>query len=164
MVYTLYNDLGFKNVYGFDASNSGIEVARKNFPELAQNFFIHNAYESELPANVPQRYNLIISMEVLEHLYAPRNYLMNAYHWLESGGYLILTTPYHGYLKNIAISLFGFFDRHFNPLWEGGHIKFFSKHTIIKLLRETGFSVIKFKGVGRLPLLWKSMIVVAKKP
>jgi hypothetical protein len=38
---------------------------------------------------------------------------------------LIITTPYHGYLKNIALSVSVKFDHHVNPLWDGGHIKFF---------------------------------------
>jgi len=64
-------------------------------------------------------------VEVIEHLYSPKTYLANIYNWLKDDGYLILTTPYHGYLKNLAIALFNKFDNHFNPLWEGGHIKFF---------------------------------------
>jgi hypothetical protein len=31
------------------------------------------------------------------------------------------------------------------------------------LLNESGFRVVRFIGAGRLPFLWKSMIVVAQK-
>ncbi|MDI6889645.1 MAG: class I SAM-dependent methyltransferase [Thermodesulfovibrionales bacterium] len=163
LVYTLYNHFGFKSVYGFDASKSGIELAKRSFPELAENFFIHNAYESKLPSNVSQKYDLIISMEVIEHLYDPEKYLRNIYMWLKENGYLIITTPYHGYLKNVLIALLNKFDRHFEPLWEGGHIKFFSKNTLYKLLEETGIKPMKFYGAGRLPFLWKAMIVIGSK-
>ena len=74
-----------------------------------------------------------------------------------------MTTPYHGYLKNLAISVIGGWDRHADPLWDGGHIKFFSRRTITRLLNEAGFRVVSFNGVGRLHYLWKSMVVVAVK-
>jgi len=31
---------------------------------------------------------------------------------IQPGGHIILTTPYHGYLKNLLISLLGMWDRH----------------------------------------------------
>jgi 2-polyprenyl-3-methyl-5-hydroxy-6-metoxy-1,4-benzoquinol methylase len=163
LVHTIHNELGFKNIYGFDASKSGIEVAKKNFPEIAENFFIHNVYEVKLPDYIPQRFDLVISMEVIEHLYSPKDYLANINQWLKNDGYLILTTPYHGYVKNLAISLLNKWDKHHTVNWEGGHIKFFSKNTLQRLLHKTGFLLVKFHGKGRLPFLWKSMIIVAQK-
>ena len=62
-MHTLYNDLGLKNVYGFDASKSEIDLAKRSFSELAENFFIHNAYNHELPPEVPQKSDLIISAD-----------------------------------------------------------------------------------------------------
>jgi len=162
LVHTLYN-IGFNNIYGFDASKSGIDLAKKSFPELSNNFFIYNAYEPKLPTEIPEKFDVIISMKVIEHLYSPKTYLANIYNWLEDDGYLILTTPYHGYLKNLAIALLNKFDNHFNPLWEGGHIKFFSKHTLFTILKDSGFIPIKFSGCGRIPYLYKSMVVVCKK-
>ncbi len=93
--------LGYKNVYGFDISESGISLAKKSFPRLMNNFFIHNAYDENLPDTVPQQYELIISMEVIEHLFDPKKYLCNIKKWLVPNGYFILTTPYHGFFKNL---------------------------------------------------------------
>lgn len=155
---------GFKKIYGFDASESGIKIAKRNFLEIEDRFVIHNAYEKKLPDTIPEgNYDLILSVEVIEHLYSPHVYLQNIHQWLKKGGYLILTTPYHGYLKNIAISLFNKFDKHFNPLWEGGHIKFFTKKTLYALLRNSGFIPEKFIGIGRVSFLWKCMMILAKK-
>jgi hypothetical protein len=53
-------------------------------------------------------------------------------------------------------------DFHFTALWEGGHIKFWSRKTITQLLEEFGFQVIGFHGCGRVPYLWKSMLIHAK--
>jgi hypothetical protein len=54
-------------------------------------------------------------------------------------------------------------DHHHSPLWRGGHIKFWSEKTLTQLLSRNGFKVIGFYGVGRVPYLLKSMILVSQK-
>ena len=76
----------------------------------------------------------------------------------------IISTPYHGYLKNLMLALSGRLDAHFTALWDGGHIKFWSERTMRILLEGAGFEKIVFRGAGRIPLLAKSMIVTAMKP
>ena len=76
----------------------------------------------------------------------------------------IISTPYHGYWKNLALALSGRMDAHFTALWDHGHIKFWSRRTLGDLLREAGFVDIRFWRVGRVPALAKSMIVMARKP
>jgi len=75
---------------------------------------------------------------------------------------LIVSTPYHGYLKNLALAVTGKLDAHFTALWDGGHIKFFSRSTLEQMLREEGFDVQAFVGAGRWPFLWKSMLMKAR--
>ena len=67
-----------------------------------------------------------------------------------------------GYL-NILICLLNRFDNHFDPLWDGSHIEFWSSKTLSRLLIEAGFCNIRFRGAGRLPFLWKSMVIAAEK-
>ena len=74
----------------------------------------------------------------------------------------MISTPYHGYLKNLALSILDKWDKHHTVLWHGGHIKFWSRKTLTLLLQENGFNVIAFHGIGRLPYLLKSMILVAR--
>ena len=75
---------------------------------------------------------------------------------------MIISTPYHGYIKNLALAVTGKLDDHFTALWDGGHIKFWSVKTLSRLLEEHGFLVVEFKGSGRTPYLWKSMLLRAK--
>lgn len=154
---------GYKNIYGFDASESGIRLVRGSFPGIRERVEVHNAYDENLPPAFAQGgYSLVFSIEVVEHLYDPRKYLENIVRWLKKGGLLVMSTPYHGYLKNLAIALAGGFDRHVSPLWDGGHIKFWSKCTLYKLMEESGIEPLRFYGSGRLPFLWKSMVVVGR--
>lgn len=148
-------------VTGCDASEMGIAQARQNFRD--GKFFVASVYE-DLPSLFGSEYDIVLSSEVIEHLYAPRALLKNTFELLKPGGHFILTTPYHGYLKNLALALSGKMDKHFTVLWDGGHIKFWSYRSLAQLLSEAGFRKFTFQGAGRLPFLWKSMVVTAQKP
>ena len=142
-----------------DLSESGTEIARVTHPNVS--FRKVSVYE-DLSGIWGRPFDAVIALEVVEHLYDPRQFLRRVAACLGKEGTLILSTPYHGYLKNVALAVSGGFDRHFDPLWDGGHIKFWSKATLGRLLTEAGFRVERWEGTGRLPLLWKSMIVVAR--
>jgi 2-polyprenyl-3-methyl-5-hydroxy-6-metoxy-1,4-benzoquinol methylase len=150
------------NIYGTDASITGIRVAQQSQPDR---FYLQDINSGELPNELRDFYfDTIISTEVIEHLYNPRTYVQFCKQVLmkNGGGELIISCPYHGYLKNLVMALAGKFDNHFTVLWDGGHIKFWSKKTLTQLLEEFGFEVIDFKGAGRFPYLWKSMFIKAR--
>ena len=105
---------------------------------------------------------MVLSLEVVEHVYFPRQYAATVFSLLQEGGTAILSTPYHGYWKNLAMALSGKLDKHFTALWDHGHIKFWSMNTLTTLLEEAGFRDIRFERVGRVPVLAKSMIAVAR--
>ena len=106
---------------------------------------------------------MAIATEVVEHLFHPRELLRLAHNKLREGGLLVLSTPYHGWLKNVAISVLNKWDWHHTVFWDGGHIKFWSRATLGKLLEEEGFDVVGFHGCGRAPYLWASMVMAGKK-
>ncbi|WP_433964978.1 class I SAM-dependent methyltransferase [Tunturiibacter gelidiferens] len=159
---SLYRDRGWI-LYGTDFSPTGIEVARSNYPDI--DFILGNSETSAADLlNQVGLVDLIISTEVIEHLYNPKAFLRTAYDVLRPGGAMVITTPYHGYLKNLAIALTGQMDKHYTVLWDHGHIKFWSAKTLSKAISDTGFESVRFKGAGRFPYLWKSMALVCKKP
>jgi 2-polyprenyl-3-methyl-5-hydroxy-6-metoxy-1,4-benzoquinol methylase len=147
------------DVTALDTSKSGIAVARATHSEI--NFYVASAYD-DLCRFVPDC-DVVLSVEVIEHLADPRRFLENAFITLKPGGCIILTTPYHGYFKNLALSLTNRWDAHFGVHWLGGHIKFFSEHSLSAMLRAVGFTDIRFTNAGRVPYLWKSMVCWAKK-
>jgi 2-polyprenyl-3-methyl-5-hydroxy-6-metoxy-1,4-benzoquinol methylase len=146
---------------GFDASNSGVEHARQAFPGIR--FEVASAYE-DLRARFRDPFDACIAVEVIEHLYDPRTFVRRLFDVIRPGGWMILTTPYHGYLKNLSLAATGKMDAHYTALWDGGHIKFWSRATLTRLVEESGLHVFHFEGAGRIPLLWKSMILTARRP
>jgi 2-polyprenyl-3-methyl-5-hydroxy-6-metoxy-1,4-benzoquinol methylase len=147
---------------GVDLSESGIRAANSAAIERAR--FSHESIDAQLPQRVGMTdpFDLVLSNDVIEHLYRPADLLEAARGMLAPGGALLIATPYHGYLKNFAIVALGKADQHFNPLWDGGHIKFFSPETLTQLLEKSGFTVEGFRYVGRFYAFWKSMICIAR--
>ncbi|MEO8886325.1 MAG: methyltransferase domain-containing protein [Mucilaginibacter sp.] len=147
------------NAYGTDASEKGIAIAKQINPDR---FFVQDLSTGKLPEQLQQlNFDTIISTEVIEHLYDPLEFVAFCKTILNGKGQLILSTPYHGYLKNLVISIFNKWDTHITPLWVGGHIKFWSRATLSLLLTNAGFTVTDFKGTGRIPYFWKSMLIKA---
>jgi 2-polyprenyl-6-hydroxyphenyl methylase/3-demethylubiquinone-9 3-methyltransferase len=153
--------LGHK-VVGLDLSEQGIAVARRTYP--AGRFELLAADADVLRNLNEPPFDLVVSTEVVEHLYDPRSYARGCFAALKPGGRFICTTPYHGYLKNLVLALAGKWDHHANPLWDGGHIKLWSRTTLTRLLTETGFRNPQFRGAGRVPWIWMTMVMAADKP
>ena len=150
---------GFQ-VSGIDPSEEGIAQAKAAYPGL--DLRSGSAYD-DLAADFGT-FPAVISLEVVEHLYYPRTYAAAIYDLLEPGGIAVISTPYHSYFKNLVLALTGQMDQHFTALVDHMHIKFWSTKTLTTLLVEAGLDVIEFKRVGRLPVLAKSMIAVARRP
>ncbi|MEH2374711.1 class I SAM-dependent methyltransferase [Nostoc sp.] len=142
-------------VVGIEESESGVKLANQTFPNCR---FIEGTIYNLPYAQLGEKFDIVIAAEVIEHLFYPKELLRNAKKCLKQNGRLIITTPYHGYLKNLMLAVSGKMDKHFTTLWDGGHIKFFSVATMTALLETEDYTNIKFKFAGRFPYLWKSML------
>lgn len=147
-------------VTGVEPSDSGLSIARRRVPECR---FEKGTGYDDLAKEYGQ-YPLVICMEVLEHCYYVHSLAKTFYDLIEPGGVGILTTPYHGYWKNLALSVTNHWDDHLKPLIDGGHIKFFSRNTLSSLLVDAGFTDLTFKTIGRIPPFAMSHFVICRKP
>lgn len=155
-------DAGYQ-MRGLDMSESGIELASARGIGSFTRASIYDDLTS--PFAGVASFDAIVCIEVIEHLYSPRIFVRLAFDALRPGGLLILTTPYWGYLKNVALALTNRIDGSLTALWDGGHIKHWSRKTLSSLLAEQSFEVIGFSGAGRpVPYLWNGMVMVARKP
>lgn len=146
-------------VSGVDPSETGIAAANAAHPSI--NLKVGSAYD---PLHETfGSFSLLTSLEVVEHVYAPRDYAKCVYNLLSPGGYALISTPYHGYCKNLALALTGKMDKHFTALWDHGHIKFWSPKTLTQLLTEAGLTVERIDRVGRIPQLAKTMLAIVRR-
>ena len=148
------------DVCGVDSSRTGVAQARQTWPGIPS--FVGSAYD-DLSDSYGQ-WPAVVSLEVVEHVYAPRTFARSLFSLVVPGGVAILSTPYHGYMKNLALAVTGKWDQHFTALRDHGHIKFWSVRTLSALLAEAGFVEIRFRFAGRMPMLAKSMVAIARRP
>jgi len=154
------------DVYGLDASESGIAAAQKRG---VGTFVVSSLYEDLLHPFEATSFDAVIAVEVIEHLYSPRIFVKRARAALRPGGLLIITTPYWGYAKNILLAVTNRMDGSLTALWDGGHIKHWSRATLTQLMVEQGLEVVAFHGCGEgirayTPYLWSGMAMVFRKP
>jgi 2-polyprenyl-3-methyl-5-hydroxy-6-metoxy-1,4-benzoquinol methylase len=152
--------LGYE-VVGVDASETGLQIARQNYLNAT---FVQPFIDGMLCHNTGLgKFDLVVSSDVIEHLYYPADLVEAASTLLKPRGQLLIGTPYHGYLKNLVLSVTGKMDSHFSVLENGGHIKFFSVKTLSSLLTQHGFIDLHFTFYGRAPWLWMNMISHARR-
>jgi 2-polyprenyl-6-hydroxyphenyl methylase/3-demethylubiquinone-9 3-methyltransferase len=149
--------LGY-SVTAVDPSEDGIRLAKDSYPDIT--FDVGCAYDRL--AEKYGQFPVVVSLEVIEHIFYPRKYAATA-DLLAPGGSLIVSTPYHGYLKNVVLAVLNKWEKHMNPLWDYGHIKLWSRPTVGQLFNEVGLRETEFFRVGRIPQIAKSMILSFKK-
>lgn len=148
----------FNSVIGIDNSKSAIEQAKKDYNGKVD-FKLNNLENM----NFENKINCITLIEVIEHLYSPDNLLQKINDICDQNTKVIISTPFHGFIKNLMILCYGKFDQHFSPLWEHGHIKFFSKQTLREICERNNFKIEKIYYSGRFYPISKSMIFVLSK-
>ena len=153
-------------VLGSDASASAIRAAQERG---IGRFEQASLYDDLLAPFGHRDIAAIVSVEVIEHLYSPPTFVRRAHEALPDGGLLVITTSYWGRRKNVALAVTDRMDRSLTGLWEGGHIKHFSRRTLSQQMEENGFETIAFKGAGEtagqrhIPYLWSGMVMTFRK-
>ena len=153
------------DVYGSDMSRSGIAAAQQRG---IGTFLVASIYENLAEPFGLTHFDAIVCVEVIEHLYSPRTFARRANEALLPGGLVVISTPYWGYLKNIMLAVTDRMDRSLTPLWEGGHIKHWSRKTLTQLMTDAGFEVVGFEGCSEglrrhTPYLWNGMLMAFRK-
>lgn len=82
---------GQNNGFGIDISKKAIELAKKTYPQLK--FFIGNLESLQFPNN---KFGLVYSAYVLEHLEHPEKVIREALRVLKRNGVLIFVAPNYG--------------------------------------------------------------------
>ena len=154
----MLSNLGFQ-VVGVDPSANRIAQARQAYPELRLE--IGSCYDNL--ASCYGTFPLVVLLE-FEHCIDPRAFARTFLSLIAPNGIGILSTPFHGYLKNLTLSLANKWDSHHGVLWDGGHIKFFSIATLKALSRECGTEHIRFLRAGRILPLAKSTMAIIEHP
>lgn len=143
---------------GLDVSQAALDEAKRLLSEVE----LHKIEDGGKFPLVDDSVDFIFTSEVIEHVYDTENAAKELYRILKPGGRMLLTTPYHNFIKNLLILLSGKFDTHFDPV--GPHVRFFSKKTLWNLLEERGFKIENHGFYGRFWPISHSVYLSAVKP
>lgn len=117
----------FHNIMGVEASDALHERSEK------LGFNVYNGIFEEL--NIEQKFDVIVSFEVIEHIFNPKSVLSKIYNTLNDNGLLVMTFPnYNGFdiatLMNVSDSI------------DHEHLNYFNEKSITMLLEKIGFKEI----------------------
>jgi len=105
--------------------------------------------------------DVISSCHVIEHVSDPTSFIKKAHIVLKKGGKLILETPTY---DSFVFRVLGHRERSIRC---EGHLYFFTKKTLTRLVEENGFKVLKHEKVGRtltLDRLFYNLGIITGKP
>ena len=117
----------FKEVVGIEASDTLYETAKK------KGFSVYNGTFEEM--EIDELFDVIVSFEVIEHIFDPGEFLKKCYKNLKENGVLIMTFPnYNGFdistLREVSDSI------------SHTHLNYFNEKSISLLLEAAGYTDI----------------------
>jgi SAM-dependent methyltransferase len=125
-------------------------------------------------AEPTDRFDVAVSSRLIETFPNPDNLVRYAFNSLRGGGLIIIETPYHGYLKNLCLSLFNRWDRHLLSYrnWDPENVfdhdlatvRFWRPKSLKALLERHGFRVVKCAPSGGVPGFWAMVTIVGERP
>jgi SAM-dependent methyltransferase len=148
-------ELGYQ-VHGVDMAWAAIERARRRCPGAK----LYMGSLEEGLACEAESFGVVWCSEVLEHLFDVPHALREVNRVLEQDGLFLVSVPFHGLWKNLAIVVGGF-DRHFDVT--GPHIRFFTKRSLAGCLEAAGFDVLEWRLLGRVWPVPRSVFCAARK-
>jgi SAM-dependent methyltransferase len=139
---------------GLELAEAALTRARRNVPGADLRLV---APDGTLPLGHGEA-DLVWCSEVLEHVADTIGLLTEVRRVLRPGGRLLLTVPDHGRLKRTLIAL-AHFDAHFDP--QGQHLRFYTRRSLTRALRATGFADPRLSSLGGPPLLRHALVARA---
>lgn len=116
---------------GIDLNANAVRVARET---RQLEVYLGKVEEADFAEN---SFDAITMWDTLEHIHNPRGLLAKVHHILKPGGYLLVKVPS---LDSLGAKIFG-------EYWAGldapRHMTVFSRQTLARLLRETGFNATR---------------------
>lgn len=129
-------------VDGIDINEEALEEAKRSYRKV----FRRDLYRSKLEIDA-EKYDYIIFCDVLEHLPRPDLVLQDAKKYLKEDGEVIICLPNIARFEIRLDLLFGKFD--YSPgILSEDHLRFFTKKSAQKLIRECGYAVKKIVPTG----------------
>ncbi len=134
LIFKKFQEYGINNLIGIEPNKKAAEISRK-YAKIINGFFCEDSLEDIKKENKGNKFSIIISRHVLEHVPDPIGFLSCAKELLDKNGMLYIEVPYIDEALQLG-----------NPtiLWEE-HIHYFSSDHLEYIFSRSGFSVVEKK-------------------
>jgi len=141
----LKKTFSLQETWGIEPENNKemVSQAKKNL-----DYFINDYLTSDTKDLPSDHFDLIIFNDVLEHMYDPWEVLISTKKYLKDDGIIVISIPNIRH-KSILKQLIFHDDFQYKEegLLDITHIRFFTKKTIIKMLEECGYEILKIDSI-----------------
>ena len=133
------------DVIGLELSE---EFAKMAAP-FARRMVVGNVEQLDLDAQIPERFDVVLCGDVLEHLTAPEVVLSSLKRRLSENGFLVVSLPNvaHGSVR------LGLFEGRFSYVGEGlldaTHLRFFTFASMVELFNNAGYAISDLRRTRR---------------
>lgn len=131
-------------VVGQGCRVTGVEIDRDSAEHARpwlESLFVGNLEDPSWLDHVRGPYDVIVSADVIEHLRDPEPVLRQLVDMLADDGRIVLSVPNVGHAGIIAALLGGRFDYTPTGLLDETHLRFFTWHSLERLLNRVGLEV-----------------------
>jgi len=123
----------------------GVEIdpeAAKKAAKYINNVYVGSIEDPVLLKRLNKKYDVLLFMDVLEHVKDPLSVLVNTRRLLADNGYLIASVPNIANWRVRFGLLLGRFEYQDSGLLDRGHLRFFTLKILKRLLADSGYRII----------------------
>lgn len=138
------------------ASPAGVEISQyvvELMREKGFDMYRTDINEEPLPFD-DNSFNLVVSMDVIEHVICPVTFMKEVYRVCEPGGHALISTANSRTFKAVyRLLVHGRFPwtSEGNSGWDSGHLHYFTSRDVAHLGRGAGFSIERIEGASLFP-------------
>ncbi len=127
---------------------TGVDVAA--FPDAPSRMhrFIQADLDDGLPAEVGEEFDVVVAGDVIEHVRDPELVLSQVRDLLAEGGLALVSIPsFSHWYPRLRVAL-GRFDYDDQGILDRGHVRFFTRRSFERMVRQSGLRVNRVEAIG----------------
>ncbi len=124
-------------VWGVEINSEAAQRAEPFYEKI----IVGDIEDDETWDKLPQKFDVILFLDVLEHLIDPWEILIKSKKFLKPEGFILVTLPNIAFYSIRRALLFGRFDYQDAGILDKTHLRFFTFHSAQELIRDCGYSI-----------------------
>lgn len=127
---------------------TGVDAAAFDESDSRMDRFVQGDLENGIPAELDDKFDVIVAADVLEHIRRPEMVLSQMPDFLETDGRIIVSIPNFAHWYPRFRVLAGRFDYDDQGILDRGHVRFFTRRSFERMVSSVGLEVLERDAVG----------------